>query len=164
MQLKDFDPSQYVNRETGEILSDQLDPGSVISISNGSGKDDFILRYRSYIALDGNALETMSEGLSSDDKAKFIKMANWLKTEFNVVFNNNRPHTLESLSTALGIHKDNTTKLVKRLVAKGLMAYVVCAPSGYTQKLYILNPIVAKKRDRFNRVLLLFFKGLAKKD
>lgn len=152
-----FDPSDYVNKTTGETLESVLGGSSLQSVSQS---DLFTISYDDYIVACGKRLKEVKGAVSRSDYTRFMEMSLMVKTIFNVLYNSTIPHDLDSLSRALEIDKDNTTKLVNRLVKKGFMAYTVCAPSGFVQKLYMLNPSIIRKRKTFHKELFIFFKDL----
>ncbi len=153
---KRIDPSLYVNAETGETMLSELEG---VSLKTSKKTDLYVIDSKEYVIIDSKGIQYICSELSAVDCQRYTTMANWLKTEFNIVYNNNVPHSLDTLSAALGIDKDSATRLVNRLVKKGLMAYVVCAPSGFIQRLYMLNPSVVRKRRTFNKELMMFFKS-----
>jgi len=152
-----FDASKYVNSETGETLASELGSSRLQSISD---TDLFTLSYKEYRIINDRRLDDVQRTVSRADYVRFLDMSKMVKTVFNVLYNSTIPHDLDSLSRALSLPKDDVTRLVGRLVRKGFMAYTVCAPSGFVQKLYMLNPSIVRKRKRFHKELLIFFKDL----
>ena len=148
----------FVNSETGETFLLE-NPNSTVTIAEDS--DYVVHKSKNFVVIESNALEYVISKTSNTDYKKFTRMANWLKGDFNIVFNNNIPHTLETLSKALDLSKDETTKTINRLIDVGLAAYTVCNPSGFgKQKLYMLNPTVVRKRSRIHKEIYSFFPNL----
>ena len=154
-----FDASKFVDSETGETLESVLGKGH---LENVSVTDLFTLSYEDYRIINDKRLDDVKGSVSRSDYVRFLDMSKMVKTIFNVLYNSTIPHDLESLSRALDLPKDEVTRLVNRLVKKGFMAYTVCAPSGFVQKLYMLNPSIIRKRKTFHKELLIFFKDLGK--
>ena len=111
--------------------------------------------------MDSNVIGYLSTILNNSDLAKILKMAKMVKTEFNILFNYNIPHTPSTLSNDLDCPIDELYRLIKKLHTKGILAYCVSYKSGYKQKVYMLNPTVARKRKTFNKALLEIFDDLS---
>lgn len=104
-----------------------------------------------YMVVDTDVLELVKEKISPTDYERLFNLGVFLKTKFNILFNHTRPFTLETLSKKLGINKDNTNKFVKRMVEKQIMAYTVCAPSGYVEKIYSINPQLIRRGKFYDK-------------
>lgn len=126
--------SHYIR--AGEKLVLQKE-GSVVEIHSDN-----------YMVVDTDVLELVKSKISTSDYERLFSLGVFLKTKFNILFNHTKPFTVDALSTKLGINKDNTNKFVKRMVEMGIMAYTVCAPSGYVEKIYAINPQLIR-RGRF---------------
>jgi hypothetical protein len=100
--------------------------------------------------------------LSEVEYAKVMKLIDQVRTPFNILYDLHAPHTPESLSTYLDYSLERFYTLIKKLVKKGIMAYIVCAPSGYIKKVYMLNPTFARKGKRYNKYLADVFPDLRK--
>jgi hypothetical protein len=86
-----------------------------------------------------------------------------LRTDCSIVCqDNNHPHTPETISIKLDMHIDKWYEFVRKMVKKNILCYCVCAPSGYVQKIYMLNPFIARKRTTFNCELNTFFRDVTK--
>ena len=149
----------YVNKDTGEtILSEHKDK---ISITTRVGTNQFTISSDNYIVFDSNAIMYISQYLTKADVARVMTIANMVIGECSVICQgNNHPHTSETFSVALDMCQDEFYKMVKRLIKNNVLAYCVCAPSGYVQKIYMLNPYIARRRKFLNCELQTFFRDI----
>jgi len=155
------DPLNYVNSETGELLSSEMKDNITISLKKGT--DQFIINSDEYVTFSSDAMIYLTETLSNVDIARVFKIGNMLKGDCCVVSQaNNHPHTSETLAITLDMSRDEFYRMVRRLFKKNVLAYCVCAPSGYVQKIYMLNPYVARKRKTINCELSYFFRDITK--
>ena len=146
--------ASVVDNETGELLdipvTETVDTGLITFTTEN------------FMTVDGDAWEYILTVINEVDSCRVIRMGNMLKTEHNIVFNHTKPHTKETLSRFLGIDERSFRRLVNRLVKNNIMAYCVCAPSGFEYKVYMLNPTLVKKRKTFDKSLSVFFRDLSK--
>jgi hypothetical protein len=110
-----------------------------------------------YMVVDTDVAYIVQKEISENDYLKLFGLGVCLKTKYNILFNHTRPFTVETLSKRLGINIDNTNKFVKRMVAKGIMAYTVCAPSGYIQKIYAINPQLIRRGKCYDKDFVLTY-------
>lgn len=138
-----------------EQISHYLAPGEKLILQ----KDADLVEIHSdnYMVIDTDVLDIVREHISDTDYNRLFSLGVFLKTKFNILFNHTKPFTLESLSEELEINKDNTTKFVKRMVEKGIMAYTVCAPSGYVQKIYAINPQLIRRGRYYDKEFITSF-------
>ena len=161
-KLIEKDLSNYVNIETGEtLLSELACNNEKVKITKES--DTITITSDEYVVIDSKVMEYIKTILSATDFKRLLCMANMLKTEFNIVFNYNIPHTPDTLSEELELTIDDLTRLIKRLQQKGIVAYCESYKSGYKQKLYMLNPTFARKHKTFNEEMLHIFEDLRNK-
>lgn len=144
---KNIDMSKYINPDTGELLSSELQNVSSIQVNEETGT--FSIDSKDYVRIETDALNYMKRVLSNTDTARFTEMAALLKTALNVVYNTNYPHTLESLSAYLDMTKPEVTRMCNRLMLKGLLFSGNVIRNGKKEKLYIINPFAARKRNTF---------------
>lgn len=153
---------KYVNVETGEtLLSELISERGNIKYTKES--DLITIESKEFIVIDSIAMKYIKTLLTSKEYDRVMEMGNMLKTEFNVVFNYNIPHNPNTLSDELKLSLDDLKRLVNKLVRKGILSYIVCAPSGFIQKIYMLNPTVIRKRKTFHKDMLTFFEDFNKK-
>lgn len=151
----------YANTETGETLASEL--GKTISISVKQDTDQFIINYDNFVTFQDSAMYYIANVLTKSEVSLVFTMSRMLKTDCCILSQeNNHPHNSETLQCELNLELSKFYALVRKLVKKGILAYCVCAPSGYVQKIYMLNPHIAKKRVTVNCALDVFFKDIPK--
>jgi len=154
-------PDNYVNVDTGELLSSEVKEGIDVTLKQGTNQ--FILNSNNYITFTKEALEYLYRELSNVDVGKITIISNMLRTDCSIICqDNNHPHTPETISIKLDMHIDKWYEFVRKMVKKNILCYCVCAPSGYVQKIYMLNPFIARKRTTFNCELNTFFRDVTK--
>ncbi|HMT02789.1 MAG TPA: hypothetical protein PKD00_05685 [Burkholderiales bacterium] len=129
-----LESDNYINMDTGETLSSEI---SCNKERLRLDKETELITIESdeFIVIDSKAMAYISTILSPAEFKRVMCMANMLKTDFNIVFNHNIPHTPSTLSEELQLTIDDLTRLVKRLHKKGILSYFVSYKSGYLQKL-----------------------------
>ena len=153
--------SNYVNVDTGELLSSEVKNNITISLKKGT--DQFIINSDEYVTFSSDAMSYLAKELSNVDIARVFKIGNMLKGDCCVISQtNNHPHTSETLFVILDMTKDEFYKMVRRLFKSNILSYCVCAPSGHVQKIYMLNPYIARKRKTINCELSYFFRDVTK--
>jgi predicted transcriptional regulator len=89
-------------------------------------------------------------------------MASDLKTPLNLVFNHSVPHTNETLQVALDIASRSTfTLLIKKLMTLGVLYQLKGNFMGKVRVVYMMNPMLARKRSKMDAVVNDVFKKLA---
>ncbi len=160
-QREAINPEEYVNTDTGEILSSEIKQG--ISLVLNKQTNQFIIDSDEYVTFDADAIYYLAEHLNAADRGKVMLLANMVKGDCCVLYqNNNHPHTPETLSVTFDMHIQKWYEFVRKMVKKNILAYCVCAPSGYLQKIYMLNPYIARKRKTINCELSHFFSDITK--
>jgi len=154
-------PSDYANIKTGELLSSEVKENIRITIKEGTNQ--FIINSDEYVTFTSEAMIYLADKLSNVDVARVFKLSNMLKGDCCIISQEDKsPHTSETLSLTLDMSKDEFYKMVKRLFKNNVLAYCVCAPSGFVQKIYMLNPYIARKRKNINCELNTFFRDVTK--
>jgi predicted transcriptional regulator len=159
-QKKKIDVSQYVNTETGEYLESELKgKGSVTTITDNEkyvtiSSDD-------YTIIDADALRYLQSLLNRSELGSLSIIASDLKTPINLVFNNNVPHTNESLQKALNINSNSTFNiLIRKLMKIGVLYQIKGNIMGSVKVIYMMNPLLARKRARLDSQVFNIFKKL----
>lgn len=154
-----INPSDYVNIDTGELLSSEANNKVSITIKESSGL--FSISSDEYVTFDSKAMAYICSQLNKADIARVFRMSNMVKGNCSVLYQgNNFPHTTETLSAELSISEHEFYAVVRRLVRANVLAYTICAPSGFTQKIYMLNPYISRKRKQLNCELKEFFRDV----
>ena len=156
----DAHPSDYVNHETGETMGSEMKDGLSVTMRKDTGH--FVIDSNEYVVFDAGAIEYLQSAAKAD-VSRVIQMGNMVKGDCSVIYqNNNHPHDSSTLPGILNLSQDKFYKMVRRLVALNVLSYCVCAPAGYTQKIYMLNPYIARKRKTFDNKLAEFFRDVTK--
>lgn len=154
-------PSEYANVDTGELLSSETKEG--ISISMKEKTNQFIINSDEYVVFDSNAIQYLIKYASKGDVTRVFTMSDMVKGDCSIICQgNNHPHTPETLCGILNLTINEWYVIVRRLVKLNILAYTICAPSGYVQKIYMLNPYIARKRKTINCELNIFFRDVTK--
>ena len=153
-------PSDYVNHQTGETMDSEMKDGLTVKMREDTGH--FVIDSNEYVVFDAGAIEYLQSAAKAD-VSRVIQMGNMVKGDCAVIYqNNNHPHDSSTLPGVLNLSQDKFYKMVRRLVSLNVLSYCVCAPAGYTQKLYMLNPYIARKRKTFDSILHEFFRDITK--
>ena len=151
-----IDPSQYVNVETGEDLTSQLNNGGVEFHQNS---EYITITSDNFTILDFNALVFLKNHLNRSELGSISIIAEDLKTPLNIVYNNSIPHSNESLQKTLNIASNSTFNLlIKKLMKLGVLYQIKGNIGGQVRVIYMMNPFVARKRKQLDSKLLNVFK------
>jgi hypothetical protein len=149
----------FVDAETGEQIN--LAPLSRVYVEEI--KDAFILENKKYVSITPEAIEYLTTHCMKTDISKILKISATTKTNCNAAFTkNNIPHNIETLSNYLQLNKRELYRLLNRLTKQNILAYAVCSPSGYMQKIVMLNPYLATRRTTFAGELKAIFRDITK--
>ena len=153
---KKINYDNYVNIDTGESVSSELNNGESMCIEVPTG--EVVLTFKEFVMTNALLEWKILWDMPPVDFRRYHFMTCFLHTPFNIVMSkNNRPHTPETLSKELQLSKCETTRLVNRLTENGLLLYTNIPESGYEKKVYIINPFVSRKRNSINEKLLTLF-------
>ena len=152
--------AEYVNAETGETLASEAKDGITIKMTEDTKY--FTIDSDEYVVFDSKAINYLAKELAKSDMARVLRLGNMVKGDCSIICqDNNKPHDSETLPKVLDdMSHDEFYKMVRKLVSKNILAYCVCAPSGFVQKIYMLNPYIARKRKVLNCELNTFFKDV----
>jgi predicted transcriptional regulator len=156
------DISKYVNSETGVPLIDDIPKDTRIISTEDSG----IIKVSSsnYAVIDSEAVEYLMSVLSNVEIAYLMKMAITTKTPLNIIYNNNIPHTNETLKQYLQLSSSSTfSKLIKKLTEEGVLYQIKGKIYGRVRVIYMLNPYITRKRSTFDSKVFEVFSKLSKK-
>lgn len=149
----------YENPLTGNTLHDDVQGEKVY---HKKKLDTFHIESTNYIIFDDAAAAYLCRELSAVDRDRVMRIGNMLYSDCSVVYNRDRrtAHSSETLSTALDMEISKFYVMVRKLVKKNILSYCVCAPSGYVQKIYMLNPYIIRKTKNLNCELHSFFRDV----
>jgi predicted transcriptional regulator len=153
---KKIDPSQYVNVESGEILNSEI---KNLEMEISQEMDQIMIHSDNYTIVDSRAMAFLKNHLNRSELGSLSIMSEDLKTPLNIVYNNNIPHTNESLQTILGIASSSTFNLlIKKMMKFGILYQIKGNIMGRVRVIYMMNPFVARKRKQLDSKLLNVFK------
>jgi len=153
---RSVDLSKYAEVDTGEFLIDQLE-GTTVSIDENTSLS--LISYSDYSVIETEAILVLSQILNNSDLANVIKMAVVVRTPLSIVFNNNIPHTNETLQKYLAIKSEAMYMgLIKRLMKAGILYQIKGLIYGEIRVCYIINPYICRKRRTFENKVLDIFK------
>lgn len=153
---KSIDLNSFVNVDTGESLSSELKEGSSVTVNEKTGLSE--VYYSDYSVISTEAILALSQILNNSDLANVVKMSVTVKTALNVIFNNNIPHTNNSLQKYLQIKSESMfLALIKRLMKVGILYQMKGRVGKEIRVFYLLNPYICRKRRTFeNKILTVF--------
>lgn len=153
-----IDLGKYVNTDTGELLSSELQPGDTVTKTKETGMK--VIVSANYSVIDSDAVVYLSGVLNNADMGNLLKLGVLTKTPLNIVFNENIPHTNESLQRYLRIASEAMfLKLIKRLMTAGILYQIKGRIYGEVRVCYMLNPYLSRKRKHFeDKVFQVFEK------
>jgi hypothetical protein len=156
VKYNNFDSSEYVNFKTGELL------GSNVSIKEIIVTDETIYKSKHCLILDTDALNIVKSNLSYSDFGALIRMCENVSWIYNVLMtsDNTMPHTNSSIAKELNITGEGARKILNKLVSKNILAYCICYPAGFKKKVYILNPSLMRRGNKFNNSVCSIFRDL----
>lgn len=156
---KKIENGLFIDADSGEQY--KMPPSSSIYLEER--KNAFILEDKNYVSITLEAIEYLTTQCKKTDISKILMISATTKTNFNVSYtNNNKPHNIESLSKYLQLNERELYRLINRLTKQNILAYAVCAPSGYLQKIIMLNPYLARRRTHFAGELKVLFRDITK--
>lgn len=143
----DLDLDTYVNDETGEVkVLAEIPTG--VKVTEESGM--VIVDSDNYAVLETEAVLALMKVLNNSDLCNVVKMSVTTKTALNIVFNNNIPHTNDTLQKYLEIGSQSKfISLIKRLIAAGVLYQIKGKIYGEVRVCYMLNPFLSRKRRLF---------------
>lgn len=157
-----FDLENYVNIQTGEMLTSSLGKDK-LSVSVTEKGDYVVMSSDDYVVLDSATVRYLSHELSRAELSNVLMMATDLKTPLNLVYNGPQPHSNESLQAFLGYSsKDKFFKLLKKLMELGVLYQIKGKISGDIRVVYMLNPYIARKRKTIDNTVFKVFEPFIK--
>lgn len=155
-KTSDVDLSKYVNLETGEIMSSEVDGSASIVVQEDTGMS--LVNSNDFAIIDTDAVKYLFEVLNDIDFGRLLKMSLTTKTPFNILFNHNVPHSNKSLQKYLAMNSESGFfRFVKRLMKLGIIYQIKGKIYGEVRVVYMLNPFLSRKRKVFdNKVFEIF--------
>jgi hypothetical protein len=155
-----LDFEDYVNKNTGEVLSSEYDVTSFNVVNN----DVIIISSNEYIVIDSKARAYIEANFTTSEQGSIWKMTDMVYGCFNLLCDKNKkPHTKDSLEKTLDYARSTMHGFLKKLYEKSVIYYI----EGYKNKKkctwIMLNPTLARKQKTFRKECLEVFTDLSKK-
>lgn len=159
--ISNVNPDDYVNTDTGETMRSETKPEE--RIQKKVPNRTFQINSDNYVTFDDNAVKYLLKVLNRIDVSRVFQMGNMTRGDCSVISHPNyKPHTSESLANVLELSMNKFYAMVRRLVKDGILSYTVCAPTGFVQKIYMLNPYIARKKKTISCELMYVFCDVTK--
>ena len=156
-----INPEGLLDTQTGELLEAK---DSSLKLIRETETDCFLVHSDNYIILDVKALEQIKPFISYSDFGALMYISQIITRNYNVCMKDfDNPHTTQSISQDLNITVQGANKILTKLVNKNVLAYAICYPSGFKQKLYMINPSLIRQGKKYNNCLNPIFKDLTVK-
>ena len=153
-----IDLTKYVNEETGELLTSELQRDKMVVTVTKEG-DYVVITSDDYVVLDCKTVNYLSDILSRTEMNNILMMATDLKTPLNIVYNGPQPHSNESLQVFLGYSSKSTfIKLLQKLIKAGVIYQIKGNIRGEVRVIYMMNPFLARKRKTIDKEVFEVFK------
>lgn len=150
------DLSKYHNSETGELLTSALNENTTMNTQETTNL--VTINSDDYAVIDSKALQVITGMVNNSDLANVLKMAVVTKTPLNIVYNNNVPHTNETMQTYLQVKSESMyIQLIKRLMKAGILYQIKGLIHGEVRVCYLLNPFLSRKRKTIDAELTVIF-------
>ena len=158
---KNLNPCDYVNKHTGELLSDETPNITSVMVKS---PDILIIDTLEYLIIDSNALRYLQSILSKTDIEKIVRMADMVDTEYNILCDKmKKPHSTVSLRITLKIDEADFCRFMKRLYNSSVIYYIHGVKDNKRFKHVMLNPFFARKRKTFHKSCTQVFENLSEK-
>jgi hypothetical protein len=153
-----IDLTKYVNAETGELLTSELQRDKMVVAVTKEG-DYVVITSDDYVVLDCKTVNYLSDILSRTEMNNILMMATDLKTPLNIVYNGPQPHSNESLQVFLVYSSKSTfIKLLQKLIKVGVIYQIKGNIRGEVRVIYMMNPFLARKRKTIDKEVFEVFK------
>ena len=153
-----IDLTKYVNANTGELLTSELQRDKMVVTVTEEG-NYVVITSDDYVVLDCKTVNYLSDILSRTEMNNILMMATDLKTPLNIVYNGPQPHSNESLQVFLGYSSKSTfIKLLQKLIKTGVIYQIKGNIRGEVRVIYMINPFLARKRKTIDKEVFEVFK------
>ena len=142
--------------EDGVVMDSNFKPGTKVTVTEPT--ELVVVKYDNYAVIETEALHMMAQLLNNSDLANVIKMSVTTKTPLNLIYNNNIPHTNETLQRYLQVKSESKyMQLMKRLMKVGILYQIKGLIHGEVRVCYMLNPFISKKRNTVDKDIINIF-------
>lgn len=153
-----LDLSKYANTETGELMLDILDEDTSIKVLKDTHL--VLMDSKNFFVTDVDVLSDLlaQKILKAADLGYIMMLSQTLRSEYNAIYQQTVPHTLESMAELLGLSYNRTTRLVKSYCSKNVMYRLMTA----TETVYCINPYLTRRRKTLSKELVALFNKFGK--
>ena len=157
---KKINLDEYVNVKTGEQLLSKFN-GSTIFISD---KTEVVsVSSDNYVVFDTKVMIHLIDYFNRSELGSIYLLSSDLKTELNLIYNHNVPHTNESLMKKLNITSSSTFNLLmKKLMKHGVIHQLKGKVLNQSRMIYMMNPFLARKRKTIHKDVVEIFNEFQK--
>jgi len=156
---KELDKEQYVNIDTGELLSSEH-PESKLKLHKDTGLVD--MNYNSFGLINKEAMVVIRKHYARPEVDRISEMAfmvndctNILKQEDNV------PHSTSTLMETMGYNRNTFYLFIRKLIHHDIVHITLRSINNRFVKTIVLNPHIAR-RSKIKTELILAFKDISK--
>lgn len=140
-----IDGSKYVNSETGETLNSEV--GTVTSV-NIPSTDYVKFKSESFFIIDSKAITYLQKHLTKTEMYYIYSACKMAKGQFNILHDkDNNAHTKKTLQADFDLSRNPFNRLMKRLLDKGVIYYLVGYLNGKKINHIMLNPNLARSTN-----------------
>lgn len=152
---KKIDSEKYVNIDTGEMLSSELN----ITTVNIKNDKLLLLSSQEFIVVDSVAKRYVDVHFNSTEQGKIMMMTNLVHGNFNLLYDSDKKeyYNMETLADYLGYKRTSFITFMKKLRDKSIINYFYFKNVKYIG----LNPTFARKQKSFHKHCIISFKNLS---
>ena len=155
----ELDSEQYVNKDTGELLSSEH-PEAKLKLHKDTGLVD--KKYDSFTITNDEALEVIDQHYSNAESNRVIKMTRMVNDCTNVLKQQDDvPHSTETLMNILGYSRAAFYVFIRKLIWHDIVHVTIRNVDNKIIKTIVLNPHIAR-RSKIQHGLTLAFKDISK--
>jgi len=117
-----------------------------------------------FVVVDVEVIKVLANIVNDADLAKILKMSLTTTTKWNIITNdNNHFHSNDTLQKYLQIKsKSMFIKMMGRLMKAGILYQIKGNIQGSVRKIYMMNPLLSRKRKTFDPEVKKIFKSFDK--
>jgi predicted transcriptional regulator len=142
-----------VNPDTGEYV-----PKNKVFMYESMGKVEY--RYDRPLIINKEAVEYIKLLLEPKDFIKVLTLLPLVESEWNILCKGGTPHTPDTLSEELDMHKTHLYAFIKRLLKRGVFYYIHGYKNGKEVKYIMVNPNLARSQRAITDKSLSIFDPL----
>jgi hypothetical protein len=151
----------FIDYETGESLLSKLNSEEV-EMRLAKKTDDVMIRWDNFTIINSDLTSYLMSNLSTSELGYLFVIIQDLKTNSNIIYNHNIPHTNETLQKKLGFASQSMFfKLIKKLQESDIICQTKTKVSGKIRNIYIFNPYIARKRKNIDKEIIELFNEFA---